>query len=156
MPKIMQLRQTGPLYLKLDIKFFFGQYHCKAKGHNISEHTDIQPWGHKLWAGNFWSWMMHFHCCQKTLFTISGHKTILYHESSKQPWKTTYTIGGLGSRRFSWPWFWGVMKFKSWGQNFYKAVGLKLGWILGQAPDQVTAFRIIVASSLVFDGNLKI
>ena len=54
----------------------------------------------------FWSWTMKFHCCQKKAFSpVSLHKTIFCHENSKPPWKTTYTIGELGSRRFFEPGF---------------------------------------------------
>ena len=36
-------------YLRLDPNLFLGQYHCKANGPNISEHTDIQPLHQQTW-----------------------------------------------------------------------------------------------------------
>ena len=43
------LEQKGLWNPKLDPNLLFGQYHCKADGPSISEHTYFKLLHHKLW-----------------------------------------------------------------------------------------------------------
>ena len=52
-PTKNNVEQKPLWYLKLDPNFFFRQYHSKADGLWISEHTDFQPLHHKLWENLF-------------------------------------------------------------------------------------------------------
>ena len=81
---------------------FFGQFHLKAEGKRILEHPGLTLWSKNLRKNRFCKLRQ---CCftapQKCTFcSISGHKTLSYHENFKTLFQMTTTIGMVRPRQF--------------------------------------------------------